>query len=135
MREEVLVATLRQWRRSAHVYGKSDCLLSVADYGGAQCGVDIGAPWRGTYSTEAEALAIVAKAGGAVRLLGGALETGGFRRVQLVERGDPIVGRVLGREIGGIWLGGGRAAFRAGTGLLEVRFNEQGVLGAWRCVG
>lgn len=132
-REAVLRATLRLWRRSAHIYGQADCLLSVADYARDLCGVDIGAPWRGTYRTEGAATAIVTRAGGAVPLLGGALMAGGFVQIETPTRGDPIVARARSAEFGGIYLGGGRAAFRLERGLLELKLREGAIAGAWTC--
>lgn len=133
MNETVLRDTLRYWRRSAHIYGMSDCLLSIADYGRDLCGFDVGARWRGTYSTEAEAQHIVSEAGGPVPLLGGALLAGGFVSTVGLERGYPVVARMLGKDFGGIWLGDGRCAFRLERGLLELRLPATSVLGAWQC--
>lgn len=140
-REAILNATLSAWRRGRHAWGSGDCLISVADYGGAFTGTDPALPWRGTYSTEEEAHAIVAAAGGAVPLLGGALTGAGLMRVSAPMRGDCVVVGFAGVEIGGIWLGGmisstattqasrGRAALRMVNGVAEVRAP---VLAAWR---
>lgn len=132
-RERVLRETLRLWRRTSHIYGQSDCLLSVADYGRALTCIDIGAPWRGTYTSEAEASRIVKDAGGAVPLLGGALVAGKFFPTEAPARGDPIVAHLLGKDFGGVWLGEGRAAFRLERGLLELKLRDSAVVGAWTC--
>jgi hypothetical protein len=127
-REAILTATLSAWRRGRHAWGLGDCLISVADYAGALTGTDPALPWRGTYRTEEEARAIVAAAGGAVMLLGGALTGAGLMRVSAPLRGDCVVVRFAGVEIGGIWLGR-RAALRMVNGATEVRAP---VLAAWR---
>ena len=129
----IAVETVRAWRRAGHVYGLSDCLLKVAGYGQSLCGVDIGAPWRGTYSTEEEALAIVRSAGGAVPLLGGALMASGhFRPVDHVAFGDAVVVDLGIAEVGGIVLDGHVAMGLArGVEQLPLRFIK--VVGAWRC--
>src|SRR5215217_2946844 len=104
----IAIETVRTWRRAGHVYGLSDCLLKVAGYGQSLCGVDIGAPWRGTYSTEEEALAIVRAAGEAVVVDLGTAQVGG-----IVLDGDVAVGIARGVE------------------QLPLRLIK--VSGAWRC--
>lgn len=130
--DAALAATLRLWRRTAHVYGHSDCLLSIADYGRLLTGADIGLPWRGTYSTEAEAVEIVRKAGGAASLLGGALTRAGMVPVDTPERGDALVVQVLNLEAGALHLGQ-RVAMRLPRGVTEIRADLVDILGAWRC--
>lgn len=129
--KEVLDATLATWRRTAHIYGSSDCLLSPADYARDLSGVDVGGPWRGTYSTEAEALAIVREAGGAAPLLGGALLRAGFIPVETPGEGDIVVVVAGGVEFGGLCTGP-RVALRLARGVTEIRMQQTTVAGAWR---
>lgn len=131
-REKVLRATLRHWRASAFAWGESDCLMSVMTYARDLCGRDPGAPWRSRYSDEAGALVFLDEAGGPVPLLDAALGSAGFARTDPPVRGDIVVARVLGFEIGGLWLGA-TAAFRlAGRGTAEVRSDRVKVVAAWR---
>lgn len=46
-----------------HAWGTHDCALFVADCIEAMTGFDLAADWRGSYSTETEAMAIIADAG------------------------------------------------------------------------
>jgi hypothetical protein len=54
-------------------WGEHDCMLFVANWALRLTGQDPGAPWRGTYSTEAEALGILHDGGGPGPILNGAL--------------------------------------------------------------
>lgn len=128
---DVLDATVSLWRRTAFVPGQADCLLSCADYARALSGVDVGAYWRGTYSTQDEALAIVETYGGARVLLGGALRLAGFEAVSEPARGDVVVVRVPEGEVGGLCLGD-RLALRLSRGIREIRFRPEMIVGAWR---
>src|SRR5690348_9661187 len=100
--DEALRATLLSWRRGGISYGTSDCLLAVANYASLVTGKDVGAPWRGTYTTQAEALDIVRAAGGSVPLLGGALQRAGLRPVSEAARGDCLVIAVQGTGVEGV---------------------------------
>jgi hypothetical protein len=131
--DDALEHTRSLWRRGAHLYGQSDCLLSVADYGQLLSGVDIGAPWRGTYDSEAAALGIVADAGGAVPLLGGALISARFVPVDNPGRGDALV-VLAGHEVGAIHLGQ-RIAMRLPRGMTEIRTDLVRIVSAWRFAG
>jgi len=129
--------TLREWRRTGHRYGVSDCLLSVADHAGRIAGADIGAAYRGTYADEAAALKIVAEAGGAVNLLGRHLESAGWRRIDAAEaaRGDCLVvtfrNGAEGLQVGALHAGR-RIVMRLAQGAIEVRPADVEILGAWR---
>jgi hypothetical protein len=133
--DEAIRATLDEWTRTSHVYGKHDCLLSIANYGRGLSGVDIGAPWRDTYTTEAEALAIVRKAGGAVLLLGGALMGAGFVPVDNYRRGDALVVNVGdGAQVGALHLGD-KIAMRLARGVIKVPAKFIKVAAGWRWEG
>jgi len=68
-------ATRRRWQ-----WGVLDCSLFCADAAMVVSGRDPGKGIRGTYSTEAEAMAIVAAAGGMEAFIGARLEAIGWRR-------------------------------------------------------
>ena len=131
-RETILLATLRDWRRSAFVWGDSDCIASVMTYAGELCGTDPGARYRLTYSDRAGAHAIVDQAGGVLPLMDALLTPCGFDRIDQPTRGDIIVADLAGHEIAGLWLGA-FAVFRLdGRGVIELRADKVKVLAAWR---
>lgn len=132
-REAVLAATLAEWRRGTFVPGQTDCLLSCADYARTLTGIDVGAHWRGSYTTEAQAMAIVASYGSAAILLGGALRLAGFEPVDKPEAGDVVVIRIGQGEFGGLCVGSQRVALRLPKGVLETRVRDGAIVGAWRC--
>jgi hypothetical protein len=131
-REALLADTLREWRRTAFAWGESDCLMSVMSYASELCGRDPGAPWRGNYADRAGAYRLLEAAGGAAIGLGRALTGAGMVAVETPVRGDVIVAALGEQGIGGLCLGE-LAAFRLeGRGVLELRMNRVGLLGAWR---
>lgn len=50
-KKEAVQTALRKWAREPFVWGKTDCMLSVADYLIDAVGVDCGGRYRGRYST------------------------------------------------------------------------------------
>jgi hypothetical protein len=73
-------------------WGRWDCALAVCDAIRALTGVDPGAPYRGTYSSEAEAQAIFAKAGGLANFAAAVASQHGMQEVRprLARRGDVV---------------------------------------------
>jgi hypothetical protein len=110
------------------VWGARDCCLWAADVVHAVTGVDFGAPYRGTYSTQAEAAAIFRAVRGWPRLcsalLGPAIAPAMAQPgdVGLVDSAD---GPALAAHVGGAWMSQGP------EGLLQV--DPQYVVQAWRC--
>lgn len=77
----------------------ADCTIFPANWCWARTGIDPARALRGTYSTAAEAKAIVAGFGGIAVLGAAMLEPHGFRRVQTPIDGDiGIVSAVLGTD-------------------------------------
>jgi len=109
----------RRWR-----YGDVDCTLFAADWAMAITGKDPAEGIRGTYSTAAEANAIVDLHGGAVAFVGGCLAGIGWRAVQNPEDGDiGIINTLAGSDVavfrdvpaihqGGLWLARGLRGIR-----------------------
>lgn len=123
---DIVDETLSGWRQSQFVWGKSDCLLSLADYVIARGGVDAGAGIRGTYDTEATARAIVDAHGGAAALI----DRTGLPRVAVPARGDLVLMDCGGDHIGALCTGRGVAARRErGTAEIDLRFVK--VVMAW----
>jgi len=77
-------------------WGVHDCCILAANLIQEITGVDIAAGYRGTYSTEAEATAIIEAAGGFVPLIHSACSQLGWARskTSLARRGDLVV-RIL----------------------------------------
>jgi hypothetical protein len=130
--EAILAATLHAWRTTPFVWGKADCLISTGDYAGVLTGTDPAAPWRGTYATEAEAMAILGREGGPAAVLGRALLGAGLEAVAEPMRGDCVSVGLNGHEVGGICLGDRVGLRLAGRGLFEVHLRLVKVCGAWR---
>lgn len=115
------------WRRSKFVWGQTDCMMATAAHVLAITGIDPAAPWRGTYTTEADAMAICAAYGGPFQTFRHGMEAAGFGLCAPVE-GCPVVCRIAGHEIAGVSIGG-RVGFMAdGRGYIEMRAE---ILGAW----
>lgn len=56
---ELLAAHFEKSRKARFEWGKFDCAMSVCDGIQAVAGVDPGAPFRGQYSSEAEAMTLI----------------------------------------------------------------------------
>lgn len=65
----------RRWR-----YGETDCLMTLSDWVKRRHGVDPAAAWRGTYDSEAGAIAALHLGGGIIAMIDGALAAHGFSR-------------------------------------------------------
>lgn len=118
--------TLKQWRGSTFEHGERDCLMSLGDYMTACGGSGFHERFRGTYSTEDEALAVMAANGGP-GALGDQL---GLPRTDAPVRGDAVI---INTGIGGICTGQG-VAFRRPEGVVEIDIRWLVITEAWRCV-
>jgi hypothetical protein len=80
-------------RSTAFAWGSHDCCLMAANGVYEITGVDIAATYRGTYSTQEEAAAIIESAGGLEPLVQSACEPLGWTRTKpaLARRGDLVV--------------------------------------------
>jgi hypothetical protein len=89
------------------VWGEHDCMLFVADWAKRLTGQDPGAPWRGTYATQAEAEAILVRGGGPGPILHQALGAQGWHAITggcahgdiAVVRVPTLAGRTLAASI------------------------------------
>lgn len=79
-------ATNRPW-----VWGASDCCFFGGDWIRAATDRDPLAPYRGAYSTAAEAGRLIMRAGGLVRLVEAEMRRCGFVRALVAEHGDIAV--------------------------------------------
>lgn len=123
---DLIDLTLSAWRRSQFEWGKSDCLLSLADYLVARGCVDAGEGIRGTYATEQGAAAILAAYGGAAALI----ERTGLPVTGAPARGDIVLMHCGNDQIGALCTGRGVAARRErGTVEIDLRFVK--LIRAW----
>lgn len=118
--------TLSEWRRGGHVWGQSDCLLSVGDYLAAAGYADVSGRFRGTYSTEDGAQAIMDNHGSARGLID---MTGALRADGEPARGDVV----LISGIGALCTGDGYA-LRLERGVVELNRRFITPDAAWKVV-
>lgn len=116
------------WPRKA---GEWDCCTLPAAWGLALGLGDAMAAWRGVYSTEAEAVDIVARAGGLAGIFGAGLESVGAYRVDEARAGDVGVIALRDEEAGAVYTGR-RWAFVAERGLGFVTLRPADVPNIWR---
>lgn len=118
-------ATRRRWR-----WGETDCMLTVCDWIAVARGFDPAAPFRGRYSDEAGCRALLASAGGLLRLVRETFTSAGLKVTASPSAGDvavvraPVVRgeRIVTRHTGAICVGyGGVAVMRPDRGLVIAR--------------
>lgn len=132
-----LAAFLMRRRRLAFAWGRTDCLMTAADWVAEMRGFDPAARWRGRYTTALGAARVLARAGYASleEALDAVLETVQPVRAQ---RGDLVLLPVPGREDAGESLA--RMAVGIVTGPEAMVPQPEGVadlpvrlaVGAWR---
>lgn len=124
--------------RKRWIDGTHDCCTFAADWV-ILCGYpDPMARWRGAYSTAAEALAIIAEAGGLVALWVEACRSADVPSLgegEALREGDIGICTVTGEagavENGGIFTGE-RWVFRAPRGLIGAPVDPRQVVRVWR---
>jgi hypothetical protein len=127
--------TLHLWRTTGFVWGQSDCLLSIGDYGARNGAVDVASGFRGTYDTEEGAQAAMDAAGGAMALVA---------RMGWLETREPVRGDVAVINLGGIGPAslaipygalctGEGFAFRRTMGVCEIPRRFARIMKAWTC--
>lgn len=136
----VLGSFLADWCRRPWQWGERDCLLFLADWIERKRGVDLGAPWRGTYSTSGGARQAIRAAGGMESLLSDAFGRAGLRKAAEPSAGDVGVvaapfarrhGRALWRDTGAICVGPGQWAMAAPKGLVIAGPPDIRLVAAW----
>lgn len=127
-KNEAVETALRKWAREPFVWGKTDCMLSVADYLIDAVGVDCGARYRGKYATRR-----------------GCMWASGFHRdpvkpfadcvaeIPLAVTDAPVFGDVgvvsFGDTVAGALCLGGKWAARADEGVVITKPSK--ILKAW----
>lgn len=120
---DIVDETLRQWRRGGHVWGESDCMLSIGDYVAATGGFDLTTRFRGTYDTEEAAMAHMDANGGAEGLID---------QMRLERTDSPVRGDVaVVQGIGALCTGSG-FALRLDRGVIEVDRRFVTYSAAWK---
>jgi hypothetical protein len=119
--------TLALWRASGHVWGKSDCLLSIGDYIAAHGGKDISARFRGLYDTEEGAFAMKDAYGGAA----GLVDLTGLAHTDDMQRGDVCVVDTGVIHVGALCTGRG-VAMRLAHGVVEIEHRFVRIVQAWK---
>lgn len=115
--------TLATWRRGGHVWGASDCMLSIGDYLAVAGYKDVTGLFRGTYDTEAGAAAHVDAHGGCE----GLIDMTGVPRTDDPQRGDVAVVQ----DVGALCTGPG-FALRLDRGVIEVDRRFVTFSAAWK---
>jgi hypothetical protein len=113
--------TLQQWRATPFAYGQSDCMLRMGRYVAAAGAKDITARFVGRYSTQAEALAIMAENGGA----GGLFAAAGLTPAEDGPRRGDALELIHGEDdtIGALCTGEGVAvSLERGVAEIDLRF-------------
>ena len=123
---DVLEDTLTMWKRTVFEWGKTDCLLSVADYIVDCGGPDGGAAFRGMYNTEAAAFAHMDAHGGAAALI----DATGLARTDEPVSGDVVVIETTDGDVAGLLYADTVAVRREqGVAFLGMRFVT--IAAAW----
>lgn len=113
-----LAEYLEQSERKRWAWGVEDCALWPANWALALTGRDPAERWRGTYSSEAEAKALIEAGGGYSELVRAGLESTGWTATETLEDGDigvvegvlsmsekgPIEGQIAAIRLGSFWV-------------------------------
>ena len=91
-----LNAFLDRSARTNFAWGDSDCVLDMADWLDTACDLNCAKTWRGTYSSEAEANAILAPLGGLEAALRAQLDALGLSVTAEPKAGDVALVQVDG---------------------------------------
>lgn len=129
---DIVDDTLREWRRSAFVYGQSDCMLSIGRYLARTGHDDVTGQFIGRYDTAEGAQAQMEAHGGVPGLMALA---GAVAKDSLPVRGDVVEVLYLDDDgitsIGAICTGDS-VALRLERGAIEVRMKFVRYRGVWR---
>jgi len=121
--------TLQLWRSTGFVWGTSDCLLSIGDYIAARDGLwNVADGFRGTYDSEAGALAHIERYGG----VAGIIDLCGLQPLSPADarRGDVVILDTGEASVGALCTGPGIAA-RLERGAVEVNRRLVRLTHAW----
>ena len=124
---DIVDETIKKWRQTQLLWGKTDCMLSIADYL-VTCGYpDYGIPFRGLYDDEDGARRYISDAGGELEIM---------RRPQLQttdnpQRGDIMLIGLQQQKIGALCTGDA-VAMRLRRGVCELNIKFLHIIEAWK---
>lgn len=119
--------TLQHWRKTAFIWGVSDCLISLADYL-IICGYDdFAIPFRNTFEDEYGANEHIENYGGEDKII----DTTGLLNVDEPVRGDIVLLKINDKKISGLCTGK-NIAFRTMRGVVEIKQSFLEILKAWK---
>lgn len=87
----LLSGFLRERRDMEFIWGKNDCVIFAADCVLRLTGFDPAERWRGSYSTEKEAVVLLRRHGGVTGFVNEGLGFRGTRETLTASRGDVVV--------------------------------------------
>lgn len=119
--------TLKLWRSTPFEWGQRDCMLSIGDYIASRGGLDVTGYFRGTYSTQAGAMAHVEGHGGLTALI----DLTGLFHTDDPQRGDVVILDTGFKQVGALCTGDGIAA-RLERGIAEVNIEFVNIIQAWK---
>lgn len=128
---EKLMAFLDKAAKWPFEWGQHDCMLEVADWLYAACGIDAAYAWRGTYDSPEDLEATFAPQGGFVPAM-----IAEAARLGLAETAEPLFGDVAlvtlagqDKPLGAILMPSGRWRMKTMTGIALTR--EVTIVVAW----
>lgn len=124
---DVVSQTLKKWRQTNFVWGKSDCLISLADYL-IDCGYkDFAIPFRNNFNDEIGAGEFIENYGGEIQII----NTTNLKETNNPVRGDIVLVYMLKTKITGLCTGE-NIAFRTVRGVVEIRSHLLEQIKAWK---
>jgi hypothetical protein len=122
---------LARWRREPFAWGKSDCMLSIADYLDERFGGDCAAQYRGRYSSRRGCMRVSGFHRDPIAPAAACCATYSMPYGTSGARGDVAVIRTASEQaVGAICVGSGLWAARSAAGL-KIGVPES-ILAAWR---
>lgn len=124
---DMVEKTLKKWRQSTLEWGKTDCMLSIADYL-VLCGYsDYGKPFRGMYDDENGAKRMIADAGGELEIM----RRPGLTTTLKPERGDIMLVELMRYRVAALCTGN-TVAMRLNRGVCECDIRFIKFIEAWK---
>lgn len=129
-KEKILQRHMKLWS-GRFLWGDADCFLSVFNYCNdfPRISIDLGAPWRGTYSNESGAERVLEAAGGGLAGMTQAMMNGRVPVIDEAERGDPVCVKIDRHYVAGIYLGDMTTFRLPDRGRIDLRIKH---VRAWR---
>jgi hypothetical protein len=120
---------VEEMARTPFVWGRTDCIMSVASWVERVRGVDYAADLRGTYHDEAGCIAVLKAGGGLPVIVARRMRAAGIGRTADPRPGDIAVVRAFGVHIGAIRIGG-QWIIKGSKGVYGLRDLQSAA--AWR---